>query len=437
MSDKVARLASFAGACFLVLVCVFGYGLAVGYYEIWPFRTLQGAKEAAESYAKYGELVPPNRRHQAAPDAARVPFQVHAPDERAGGHYVFMGWDEGQGSYAAWLHDADGERLHSWTIDYTALDPDGPANGTDDPHPFTLLADGSIIVGFDKGDVMARLDACGAPLWIRPGIFHHAMEPAGDGSVWTWRAEGTAYGHYHYLNRFDVETGETLEEIGLVEDIIAGSEAASYVFGLRPDHPFQTFARDPGEEMDLFHPNDVEELPASLAAQFPMFEAGDLLLSLRNLHLVLVIDRDDHAIKWWSGGPWRYQHDPDFTDAGEISVYSNNPGSGRSEILTIDPATRRVGNDLDDPGFAFYSGARGKHQQLPNGNVLIVVPEQGRVVEVTADGRKVLEFNNISPHGEAYNEDVENAMWLEPGYLDAMPTCGQAVSGGGSSIGPA
>ena len=55
--------------------------------------------------------------------------------------------------------------------------------------------------------------------------------------------------------------------------------------------------------------------------------------------------------------------------------------------------------------------------------MIIVVPEEGRVIEVTKHGRKVLEFNNTSPFGKEYNEDVENALWLEPGYFQEVPTC--------------
>jgi hypothetical protein len=423
VSNRLAKLAYIASASFLLVLVVFAYGVAVGRYRIWPFSIVEEMKGVAHSYLKYGQVVPDNRRHIAAPDAPRVPFAIYAPELRAGGHYVFLGWNHNTGSYSAWLYDAEGKRLHTWLVNYETLDPDGPSNGSDVPHAFHVLADGSLIVGFDKGDVMARLDSCSRPIWIRPGIFHHVMDPAEDGSIWTWRADGTAYGHYHYLENFDPRTGEHIKGLRLVEDIIRNSDPTQNIFGVRPDYPFRKLDRDPEEqsEVDIFHPNDIEELSTALSPRFPMFELGDLLLSFRSINLVLVIEPNTYRIKWWSHGPWMFQHDPDFRSDGTISVYSNNTGRGSSAILNINPITRAVTNNLYD--FEFYSEFRGKHQYLPNGNVLIVIPEEGRVVELTSKGRKVLEFNNISPFGEKYNEDVENALWLEPGYLAHIPTC--------------
>jgi hypothetical protein len=423
MSDRWVKVAGIASGSFLLALAIFTYGLAVGYYQLWPFGTIRAVRAVALSYLKYGEVVPDNRRHVAAPDAPRARFAIHAPALRAGGHYAFLGWDESRGSYAAWLYDADGSLVHTWVVDYDALDPDGPSNGSDAPHAFHVLADGSIIVGFDRGDVMARLDRCSVPVWIRPGIFHHAMEPAEDGSIWTWHASGTAYGHYHYLENFDPETGEHIKGLALVEDIIAKSDLAATIMAVPSDYQFREFVRDPEDELDIFHPNDIEEVSAGFAEHHSMFEAGDLMLGFKNINLVLIVDHESYDIKWWSHGPWRFQHDPDLRSDGKISVYDNNPDRGSSQILTIDPSTREVSNDLSDMTFSFYSEFRGKHQYLPNGNLIIVVPEEGRVIEVTRNGRKVLEFNNISPFRNEYNEDVENAMWLEPGYFHQVPTC--------------
>lgn len=423
MADRVAKVAFVASATFLLALIVFAYGLAVGRYRIWPFDHLQAAQDVVHAYLTTGHALPENRRVSAPPDAPRERFVVHAPALRASGGYAFLGWDGALEGYAAWLYDADGHLRHRWPIDYARLDPDGPSNGVDAPHAFHVTADGSILVGYNRGDVMARLDACGDPVWIRPGIFHHAMTPAQDGSIWTWHAEGTAFGHYHYLEKFDPKTGANIEEIGLVEDIIANADPTSNIFGVRPDHPFQRFERDPSHSEDYFHPNDVEALSSELAPRFPMFAAGDLLLSLRNLDLVLVIDPDDYRIKWRHRGPWIAQHDPDFTADGRISVYSNNAEHGRSEIIKIDPATDRIGNDLYDADFSFYSETQGTHEYLPNGNLLIAIPGEGRVVELAGDGRKVLEFNNVSRDGPRYNDAVVNVEWLEPGYLEVEPAC--------------
>ena len=51
---------------------------------------------------------------------------------------------------------------------------------------------------------------------------------------------------------------------------------------------------------DLFHLNDVEALSNSIADQYPLFETGDLLISLRDLHLVFVMDPITEIVKWYT-----------------------------------------------------------------------------------------------------------------------------------------
>jgi hypothetical protein len=374
---------------------------------------------------KFGAIVPEGRRVRAPEYASRKLITIHDPNRMMDGYYIFVGWDQPNGTYSAWLYDDSGKHRHTWSWDYTSLDPDGPSNGSDNPHGFYVLRDGSVIAGFDKGDVMARLDACGKPLWVKPGIYHHSLDAAEDGSLWGWRGEGTAYGHFNHLEQFDPETGKTLKEIELVKDIVKPMRSAAIVFGVRPDFRFAKFEKDPVDQTatDIFHPNDVEPLRSDMARMFPLFEAGDLLISLRNVNLVAVIDPDDYRVKWWSNGPWRAQHDPDFTADGKISVYNNNTGRQRSEIIKMDPMTREVSNDLFGGDAIFYSSAMGRHQYLPNGNVLVVVPGEGRVIEVSHDGHNVMEFNNLSPVSFEYNEHVENGMWVPMDYFDSVPSC--------------
>jgi len=140
---------------------------------------------------------------------------------------------------------------------------------------------------------------------------------------------------------------------------------------------------------------------------FPMFDAGDLLLSFRTLNLIAIVDPDDSRVIWWSHGPWIAQHDPDFTSDGRISVYNNNTGRGRSEIIKIDPMTREISNDLFHGEASFYTSSMGTHQYLLNGNVLIVVPGEGRILEVTDDG------------GESHG--VQQPLFDLPGLQRACP----------------
>lgn len=428
MSDRLARKLFLASAAALVLGGVFVWGYATRHLGTWPYGLIDDTRRVTRSLVRYGRVVPENLLVPAPADAAGTRTVIHDPARMQAGWYVVSGWDPSRKMYAAWLLDDEGAERHVWPIVYARVDPDGPLNGAGAPHGLVVMADGSLLVNFDQGDAMGRLDPCGEPIWVRQGIFHHSFDRDDDGSVWTWHAQGTPYGHHHDLLRFDPDTGEPLETISLVDDVIRRDVTAEMVLATRGDFRFRHFARTPNDPtaIDLYHPNDIEVLNAADAAAFPDFAAGDLLISIRNLDLIAVLDRQDHHLEWWRHGPWIEQHDPDFLPDGRISVYANNPGHGRSEIITIDPGSGHLANDLHDGGVRFDAPSMGKHQYLPDGNVLIVAPAEGRVLVTTSDGLPVFEFNNVVPDLPGVHAHVANAVWLPPDHFATLPACATA-----------
>jgi hypothetical protein len=102
-------------------------------------------------------------------------------------------------------------------------------------------------------------------------------------------------------------------------------------------------------------------------------------------------------------GPFLRQHDPDFLPNGNILVFDNRKGGparefGYSQILEIDPTTRRVvWSYAGSEQKPFYTDARGKQQPLPNGNILVTEAQTGRVFEVargSGSGRIIWEWVN-------------------------------------------
>jgi hypothetical protein len=425
MSEALSKKISIFSAIFLIVGLIFMYGLAVGSFKMWPYKTIESAYSGLLSLVRYGEFIPPNRLVHVPERISRERFKVFQADKIQPGYYGFMGYDGIKMTYTAWLLNDKGERVHSWDLSYLPLDPDGPLNGIDAPHAFKILPDGGVLVSFDSGDVMAKVDQCSKPVWTRSGVFHHSIEKGLGNSYWAWRGDNTAYAHYNYLTNFNPDTGETIQEFELVDDLVKGKTTPAGIFGVRGDHPFKRFDKTPGDKLryDLFHPNDIDVLQPELADKFENFEAGDLLLSFRRIHLVAVVDPKTYEVKWARNGPWKFQHDPDFTEDGMISVYSNNSGYSRSEIIKIHPTTNEIRNELVDGDLFFYAGAQGKHQYLPNGNVLIVVPDEGRVVQVTANGNKVFEHNNISNIGIQYNEHISNSQWMDSNFFKSVPSC--------------
>jgi hypothetical protein len=414
-------------AIFLAGALGIALGVAVARFQLWPWPLIDQMLEAAKSFREFGAVIPSGRRMRAPEPASRERFTVHDPARMQGGYYAFAGWDDASGHYAGWLYDASGKPLHRWILDYRLLDAESPLGEEDDaPHGFVVLPDGSVVANFDKGFAMGRFDACGRPVWKRSGIFHHLISQAEDGNLWTWAGdEATAYGRYQYMEKFDVATGARIRRIGLVEDVAGGDAQAAVLLGMDPALASDKREGTPGsrKSLDIFHPNDVEELGSALAPRFPMFEAGDLLVSIRRMNLVAVLDGSDHRFKWWSHGPWISQHDPDFTPDGFISVYDNNTDRGLSAIIRIDPATREVSEFPAAADAAWSSPYMGAHQYLPNGNLLIVAPGEGRAFERSPSGALVMEFNNIPAQGSEFNDHVENGVWLPEGYFTALPAC--------------
>ena len=64
-------------------------------------------------------------------------------------------------------------------------------------------------------------------------------------------------------------------------------------------------------------------LSASMADQYPLFDAGDLVVSLRHIDAVFVLDPGTREVKWSAHEPFMRQHDPDFIGEGWISVFDN------------------------------------------------------------------------------------------------------------------
>lgn len=361
-------------------------------------------------------LVPAPRSDRSEPAA----FAMHAPELAEPGYVAIAGLarEQAVAPFEVGLYDDDGALVHRWPVRYQDLDPDGPKPLHVMLHGLEVFADGSIAVTFDAGRAIARLDPCGTPMWVTRGNYHHSIADDGEGGLWVWRDET--------IVRLDAETGAETKSLDLRTEIMTAAGGQGGVFAVRstiagPDKPLD-FPSDP------FHANDVEPLTPAMAAAFPGFEAGDLLLSLREQNLVAVVDPDDGTLRWWQNGPWLKQHDPDFQPDGTITVFDNHTGSGASRILRIDPETRAVETVFaGSEAFAFYSWQRGKHQMLPGGNALVTDAEQGRVFEAAPDGTVVWERD--MGWDENRNMIVTEARHLPPGFFaDGAPTCAVTAS---------
>jgi hypothetical protein len=418
MSQNLQRVVSALTGVILLALIFAGVGFEIAAKQIWPYYKIQQARLIVTSLILNGEVIGEGRQKPAPAGASRDFITINDPEASIGsGYFALLALDTARAAYSVFLYSADGTLRHTWPIDELTY-TDKAKHNQNAPHAMEILPDGTALVSFDWLGFVARIDACGDAMWGKDGFYHHSFSPASDGGIWTWYGAETAYGQFQDILKFDPLTGEDMARISLT-DLIRQSPENALVFSMFPDFPFIS---DSNKPRDIFHPNDVEELMPEMASAFPQFEAGDLMVSIRELDMVLIMSQDGE-IKWYKQGPWLKQHDPDFEPDGHISVYNNSRFRPRSSIITVDPKTGNSFNAM--PAFTgkFNSAFRGKHQLLPNGNRLVTIPEQGQALEISPEGAIVMEFNNVVPSNPTLNDDLVNAKWLPDGFFDTMPSC--------------
>lgn len=316
------------------------------------------------------------------------------------------------------LIDVEGTVVHHWHLDFDEIFPD--------PLPFEAMDFHSEFVrrawAFPNGDLLAifeytgitRVNAEGKPLWAVANRSHHDFKALDDGTIVTLDIEerdmswllkqyrcrrfrdGVIDSHVMFLNA----EGELVRKISIF-DAIYRSRFTSFIHSI----PLTT--------TDVFHANSVDVLDATAAAAFPMFEEGDILVSLRTLNALVVIDGDTEEVKWLSQGLTCAQHQASFLPSGSIMVLDNCGGnqkfplrSDQSRIIEIDPATDDITWCFPARGqrFDFFTGMLGYVERLPGGNTLITESMQGHLIEVTPQGDVVWEY--YSPYRAGENDEL-------------------------------
>ncbi|MFD1611471.1 aryl-sulfate sulfotransferase [Sphingomonas tabacisoli] len=190
---------------------------------------------------------------------------------------------------------------------------------------------------------------------------------------------------------------------------------------------------------DYLHVNAMSALGANHweKAGDRRFAADNIIISSRNANVVAIVDRRSGHIVWrigpvagspaglGHGGPQALprpvdqtsgQHDPHMIPegmpgAGNILIFDNQGDAGYpsvqravisgSRIIEIDPSKKTIvweykAGMSGRPDPTFFSPFISSAQRLPNGNTLIDEGINGRIFQVTREGRIVWEY--ISPY---------------------------------------
>ncbi|MBS1261701.1 MAG: hypothetical protein MAG453_01030 [Calditrichaeota bacterium] len=326
---------------------------------------------------------------------------------------------------AAYLIDLDGTVLHTWRKPFNDAWPDPPHMLTSNDEPFDywhrvhVYPNGDLLAIYHVENLspyaggLVRLDRDSNVLWTLDRNAHHDLDIAADGTIYVLTQHDLSEGPRteDYVMMVAPGDGAIIDSINIADAI----RRSDYT-GIIPRNPTQ----------DFLHTNNLEILDVRIAGEYPMFEAGDILLSFRALSGIAILDPDTRAITWYKGNLSVWQHDPDFVGDGKIVLFDNLgvPLEGQrraSRIVEYDLNTLEL-RVLYQDTTGFFSDVRGSQQLLANGNLLITSSAQGRVFEVDVDGGGIV-WEFITPQQTKRSIGVVNsALRFAPEDLPFLTT---------------
>jgi hypothetical protein len=389
------------------LLISFGFGFVAGVFHFFPYGIIYEAWETVMTLRRYNPtLIQAEPSHLFPARYEEEGVVVYDPERAFPGVTLLTGlWkDEVDWHLGIRLIDLNGNLLHEWKTNPKDVWSQCPhhdyAAGTRFDktrtyvHGTLLLPDGDVIFNLEYLGLV-RMNAHSEVVWKLPYRTHHSVFKDDEEKLWVcgliWRE--TRVPEYLGLNPPFIEDmilkvsldGVVEREISLLKTIY-NSGFQHLLFVTRNSY-----------SPDLTHLNDIEVISERIADAFEVFEAGDIMVSLRQINTLFVIDRKTEQIKWFLTYPFIGQHDPDFTEDGYIILFDNfmdktgseseHPGS---RILLINPSTKEVMTIYGHKESQyFYTEGGGKLQLLPNGNLVITEARAGRVFEAVPDGEVV------------------------------------------------
>ena len=402
---------------FSVILMVFIFGVIAGHYRIFPHDEIFAAKDTAWDWAahwKHYLRIKPVKHLAPARHEGNGVVKYLPSKASTGVTFITSFWGNGNGMR---LVGMGGEVLHEWQVGFnedrstTPADPSiQPGEWDEDIHGSLLYPNGDVVFNFEYRGLV-KVDRCSRVIWRLRYQTHHSVDIDSRGDLWVpgrrirW-GPSSKFPLYSppFAEEFLLKVspdGEIIKSISIL-DIIYNSKYEGILFADR-EAEIDSIVRDFDPYADIVHMNDIEVLDGEAAKEFPLFEEGYLMVSMRVINTIVVIDPDSERIVWSMTGPFIRQHDPDFMADGHISVFDNRSDYregkifGGSRILEIDPVTDEIDTLYETTSESeprFYTDERGKHQNFPNGNILITEHEGGRAFEVTPDGEIVWSFVN-------------------------------------------
>ena len=454
--ERIARRLFLTMALGTAAVLLVLFGMWSGYHQTGPFNVsrevIQHVRDSFDSVGETSVFRPDNLLQPARYAGSGVTVNEFTND----GDWVLLSGFFGESNEIRLIR-RDGSIVNRWQLSFSKIFEDksflSAPPSTDwnaDTHGALILPDGSIVFNFDYNG-SAKIDACGSVLWTVPHQTHHSIERAEAGGFWVPGQQFIDDGKTRYppfsppiavntIVRLS-DSGQIVKQISVPElfyknDLEAVlTSVATYYEPRRAD----------SWNREIVHLNKIDELTSDLVGDFPMFEQGDLLLSLRNLNMALVVDPDTEVIKWWRIGPWLRQHDAEYMRGGKIAVFNNNIYLHTAFESQQDRTTKKTGLDVPRvsniiaadpgdgsyeilygsvPGQEFLSVTRGKVEITAGNGLLITEFDGGRVFETDSAGRIIWEY--INRYDEDEVSEITEARIYSKDYFDNQNwSCGK------------
>ena len=372
----VAPRALFAAS---LVLAVFGAGVWVGKFQVFPHDPLRDAWKTLRALHAAHSRRPYHKRHwilhpevlRDRPPAARIQFiegeALADPVLLPGGWGKFTEHCPNAVGCIAVEYAGRGALRHAWPYRPEAIASAPPrlddaayeqALGFSFPDDADVAAlrrypNGDLLVvfhfehSFPSAGGVARLDSDGLPLWYRRDYSHHrphfisrggetALVPGlriGDGPI-TWRPAERPSRHVTLQCETPIRdlvreidgSGRVLREVPVL-DALLESRYAPILQSAPPCDPI--------------HLNSIHELGED-AGGADGLAPGDLVASLRNLSAFAVLDRRTHRVKRLVRGSFFQQHDVLHLGGSRFLLFDNHgesaDGFGPSRLLVVDVA---------------------------------------------------------------------------------------------------
>lgn len=353
--DRLLRLSFFLG----LLVLAFIGGFYACLFRVFPFDLLRNAAVAGQSLV---EAEVPIMASVVADLSAfdnldirwlhEAPSDAGAADEDQGGEAILFVAGSAQfpnlnpwGALAT-LIDRKGKVLHRWAndpqlwSDLKSVSRVPGISGPISPVAVHLYPNGDLLATYHGHNTfpfaigMAKFDKNSKLLWKRENFCHHNFTVSRDGTIFIPSLEvvespiqigntsSSIYSNSGKIYRDQVlqldSDGNELMRIDLVDALVRSGWGHVFFAGNSMNY----------ESDDPLHLNDVQVVDAQFASQASWLNAGDLIISLRNLNCIAILDPQTRMIKWISRGTMSGQHSPRMH--GDCILALDNLG-GREE----------------------------------------------------------------------------------------------------------